>query len=110
MKKNGFTLIELIVTIALLGLVGIVISFSMVNLLDNQKDERKSEFKSIMEEAACTYVLLSYASWNGAYVEGDKLIQEGLVEEEINGYKVSNYKVNVSNIDGERKCTLEGEV
>ncbi|MBQ6687301.1 MAG: type II secretion system protein [Bacilli bacterium] len=110
MKKNGFTLIELIITIALLGLVGVVISVNTVNLINKQNIKKGEEFKELVEEAACTYVILSDASWNGTSVEGIKLVERGLIDEVVNGYQVSDYTVKVEMNNGERNCTLEGEI
>ncbi len=110
MNKNGFTLIELMITIALLSLVGVVLSVNMVRLINDQKDDKKVEFKELIEEAACTYVILSDANWNGFYVEGNVLVSEGMIDEEVNGYQAANYRVSVTMENGKRTCTLEGEV
>jgi len=109
MKKNGFTLIEIIITIALLGLVGIVLSISMINLIDNQKSNKIEEFKMLMEDAACTYAVLLGDDFP-PYIHGNDLVAEGLIEEEVNGFKSDDYGVNVKVIDGERICTFDGEV
>ena len=110
MKKNGFTLAELIVTIALLGLVGIVLSMNMIKIINNQKEEKKEEFVELMEEAACAYVILSDANWNGTYVQGNILVSEGIIDEEVNGYKSANYDIEVNIVDGKRSCKLIGDV
>lgn len=110
MKKNGFTLIELIVTIGLLGLVGVVISVNTINLINKQKVKKEEEFKEVIEEAACTYVILSDTSWSGTVVEGIKLVERGLIDEVVNGYNVGDYTVKIEINNGERKCTLEGEI
>lgn len=106
MKNKGFTLIEMIVTIALLGFVGIVLSMNMIKLINDQKEEKKAEVKTLIEEAACTYAIME-----DAYsVTGATLISEGLIDEIINGYEIKDYQVTITFYNGERKCTLVGEV
>lgn len=111
MKKNGFTLIELIVTIALLGMVGVVISVNLTNMTKKQNSDKEAEFKKIVEDAACAYVGLSYVmcdETSGCDISGETLITKGLVDEKINGYSVNEVKVEVKFDNGKKICTMEG--
>jgi prepilin-type N-terminal cleavage/methylation domain-containing protein len=56
MKKNGFTLVELIATIALMSLLATVILINMVGIKDNQDTDKATKFEKDVEEAACTYI------------------------------------------------------
>ena len=106
MKNKGFTLIEMVITIALLALVGVVVSTNVLKLINNQKEEKKEEVKLLMEEAACTYAILN----NATSVTGTTLIGEGLIDEVINGYNVSDYRVAIYFVNNERICELQGDV
>lgn len=107
MKNKGFTLVEVIITIALLGFVGIIISMNLMKLIDDQKEDKKEEVKVLLEEAACTYAIL-YDDINS--VTGETLVNNGYIDEVINGYKIEKYEVNISYDNGERKCQLDGEI
>lgn len=59
MKKNGFTLVELIATITLIALIATVILINVVGMKSNQDETMAKRFKTTVEEAACTYIDLS---------------------------------------------------
>ena len=107
MKNRGFTLIEVIVTIALLGFVGIIISMNLMKLIDDQKKDKKEEVRMLLEEAVCTYAVLNN---DVDIVTGETLVINGYIDEVISGYKIKNYEVEISFDDGERKCELVGEI
>ncbi len=54
-KKKGFTLIEIIVTIALLGIIGTVIAINVVGLSKKQDTHEVDRLKSSIEAAAEAY-------------------------------------------------------
>ncbi len=56
MKKNGYTLIELILTIALLATASTIIIVNMVGLKGNQDQDRQNRFEDSVASAACAYV------------------------------------------------------
>lgn len=105
MNKNGFTLIELIITIALIGFVGVILSINVVKTINDQKEENTKNLESLIEETACGYASLSTSNCDtGCTITGETLINEGLIEEEGNGIAVIDYSVTVSYQDGERIC------
>lgn len=107
MNKKGFTLIELIVTIALIGFVGIVLSINVVKIVNDTNKDNEEQAIKLVEEAACAYAVLSTSNCEaGCTVSGQTLINEGLIDEEINGVTISTYSVGVSYIDGERVCSV----
>ena len=107
MNRKGFTLMELIVTIALIGFVGIVLSINMVKVINNQDEKNKERVKLLVEETACAYAGLSTSNCDaGCEVAGTTLINEGLIEEEINGIAVKDYTVIVTYETGERICKV----
>ena len=61
MNKKGFTLVELVITIGLLGLLGMVIVSNMSGLLNKQQDKQYASFKESLTKAACSYIHLNAA-------------------------------------------------
>ena len=55
-KKNGFTLIELIATIALLAILSVVILLNMVGLKTTEDNKNIERFKKNVEESACAFI------------------------------------------------------
>ena len=56
MKKNGYTLIELIATIAILATASTLILVNTVGMKGKQEQEQGNRFERAIEEAACAYV------------------------------------------------------
>lgn len=121
MKKNGFTLIELIATIGLMVLMGILIVSNMSAVFSKREDENWNEFKNELEEAACLYIDLSnpesktkkeQCKSSTCYVNTFTLIQNGLLDEDVknpNTKQVINgsERVKIQYINGEKICTYE---
>lgn len=59
MKYKGFTLIELIITVALFALIGIVITTSMIGLMGKNQEIAYHNFIKKLEDAACIYIDLN---------------------------------------------------
>ena len=62
MKKNGFTLIELIATMVLLAVLATILLVNMAGIKSNEEDAQIKRFKADVEEAACTYIDMSINS------------------------------------------------
>ncbi len=56
MKKKGFTLVEIIMVIAILGLLSIVIANSLTESLKNQKEKDFDNYIDKIEAAACAFI------------------------------------------------------
>ena len=125
MKNNkGFTLIELIVTIGIMILIGMIIVNNMSGLLSEQNDTEYDNFKKNLEESACIYVETKWdttkrsscKSNNNCSITVDELIQEGLIEENLKDPKTeelitnnkNKYNVNVRWVDNVKTCTMNG--
>ena len=68
MRNNkGFKLIEIIVTIGIMALIGIVIATNMTGLLSEQNDEDYENFKRTLENSACIYVEFKRSKYGRTY-------------------------------------------
>lgn len=56
MSKNGFTLIELIITIGLLSLLGVLIANNMVSIQSKQLQKNYENYQKQIADAACQYI------------------------------------------------------
>ena len=124
MKNNkGFTLIELIATIGIMILVGLVIVNNMTGILSKQHDEEYESFKKELEDGACIYVETKLdreardnCKKNGCTISVDDLIQEGYIDDDLKDPSTGDlvtsnkekYKVNVSWVDNVKTCTVNG--
>lgn len=121
MKKKGFTLIEVIVTIGLLVLVGVLIASNMSAVFSNQEEKNMEDFKKNLEEAACVYIDLSdlgikeeknkcKSNTNGCLINTNVLINKGLLDEEYKNpqtgksLKDHGYDIQIKYDYGEKKC------
>ncbi len=115
MKKNGFTLVELIATIAIIALIGLVISTNMLGMFSQEEDKDLEDFQRRIEEAACMYVEVVKRTQcsNGCTINIDELINNGYVDQDIKdpstGETVkgnNKYNVTVSWSNNERICKM----
>lgn len=92
MNKKGFTLTELILTIGLLAVLGMVIISNMTGLLEKNKEDNYKTFVETIENAACTFIDLKAATSeyhmnigncksSGCNVKISDLVSEGLLTE-----------------------------
>ena len=123
MENKGFTLIELIVTIAIMALIGVVISTNMLGLFSNEEDKKYEEFISQIEDAACIYVETVWSdstrtncrATNNCTVTINQLIQKGYISDDLKdpstGLLVTSnqneYKVTVSWVNNVKTCSID---
>ena len=92
MKKSGFTMIELVVSIGLIALIGTLIVANMGNVLSGEKDKQYEEFLATIQNAACTYVDVDKTKKNQCCpnnkcvgktcsVTVEQILNKGLIEE-----------------------------
>ena len=55
MRNKGFTIIELLITIALIASVSVAIGVNVINMQERQKEKEIQDFKEKLERTACTY-------------------------------------------------------
>ena len=113
MKKNGFTLIEILVVIVLLAAVSVTIGVNMSGMSERQKEKQIKAYKETLEKAACVY-----AETNNILTDSEvtikTLIDEGLVNKNLKNPEtnepVSKYENNIVLIKWdikEKKCSLK---
>lgn len=122
-NKNGFTLIELIVTIGIMILIGLVIVNNMAGFLSKKNDREYESFKQKLEESACIYVETVFTSNersncrnHGCSISVDSLIQRGYIEDTLKdpntGELITNnknkYKINVRWENNVKTCKMNG--
>ena len=123
-NKKGFTLVELIATITIMVLIGLVIANNMTGILSKQNDENYNSFKKELEDGACVYVETKWDSSkrntckqaNNCSVSVDELIFGGLIAEDLKdpntGEEIRNnkdkYRINVRWVDNVKTCTVNG--
>lgn len=118
-NKKGFTLVELIITIGLMALIGIVIATNMSGLFSKQNDEEYEAFKKKMEDSACMYVELynkEACKVAGCTISVEQLIKVGYIEDTLKDPSTGEfitkdkekYQVKVSWKDNVKTCEMNG--
>lgn len=123
MNNNGFTLAELIVTIAIMALIGIVISTNMLGLFSSEEDKEYVAFVSKIEESACMYVETVFTESqrsdcrvNSCTISIEQLIQKGYISEDLKDPLTKNkviddkskYEVKVFWKNNVKTCEIVG--
>lgn len=117
-KNNGFTLVELIVTVALLATLSVVVGLSVSNMFNNQTDKQYEDYKDDLESAACVYAehndlnaIICATNEEACTIKLNVLISAGLISKNLtnptSGKKVSediNSFVKISWTENEKKC------
>lgn len=112
MKKNGFTLIEILVVIVLLAAVSVTVGINMNNMFNKEKDKNYNSFIAQIEDAACVYAETNNIKVN-AVVSTSELINEGLINKNLKNPKTGNtieteeFQVNITWQNYERKCKIK---
>lgn len=87
-NKKGFTLVELLVTIVLLGIIGGIVIYNMTNISHVTKESDYDRFIAEVKSAASSYADLNPEAFNELYVSRaymyiklDDLVKKGLLDE-----------------------------
>ena len=111
MKKNGFTLIEMLATIVLIALVGVVATVTLTNVLKDTEEEKCARFKESVEKAACVAASTDETlnCKTGCNINFGYLLNNGYITEDTNPCTksaISNSSiVSVTIQSSEKKCT-----
>lgn len=120
MKNKGFTLIELLIVVAILSIIGVLVTVNLSSTMEDTNQKQCDEFVNEIENAACAYVGMSDKKiictrtiCNPIKIQ--VLVEEGFIKSEVDactGDSINlNETVSVSwNSNGEKKCKYNGVI
>lgn len=110
MKNRGFTLIEILVTIALLAAITVTVGVSMSGMLSRQDDKDMENYALEIAKAACVYAETHDITTNSTIKIKD-LISAGLLKKTLTnpntGKSITEYGEDEAKVtwqDNEKKC------
>ena len=118
--KNGFTLIETIVVIAILGAVSVLIGTNFFGLIGSADEYENENLYKLLNEAACVYANSKdkkTACSSGCTIGYTELSSAGYVDENMGLLKSYSYDVlkgyevlvKVNSTTKERTCCIKGK-
>ena len=101
---NGFSMSELLVTIAIMGIITAIAFPSITKLQEENRKERYKAYEKVMKNGAKVYVD-QYESdmWNGnscIILTNQKLIDENLVKKYKHSNEIADGSVKITNQNG----------
>ncbi len=113
MNNKGFTLIEVLCTITIMGIIATIACLNFVNIFDNKEKITNTSKESIITTAACTYIeleenkdLKNTCLERGCKISSNTLISEGLIDSNITNKEVF---ITIKNVNNTKQCYLEKE-
>ena len=82
MKNNGFTLVELIITITLIAIISVSIGVSINGMLSRQEEDQAEQYAKDIADAACVYAEVNDITTNST-VTIHELISAGLLSKDL---------------------------
>ncbi len=115
-KKKGFTLVELLVTIVLLGVIGAIVIYNMTSISTSSKEVEYERYIAKVKSAASVYADMNQAAFNELYVSRayiyikiDDLVKNGLLDADlVNPY--TNERIDLSDLVKASLDTTNGSV
>ena len=114
-KNNsfGFTLIEIIVAIALLAAISVTVGVSMTGLFGKEEDKKYNAYKTEIENAACLYVEINNIT-TAETISKETIVRAGLIKKDLKNPKNNKTILEDSTIIGvkvswknnEKKCSI----
>ncbi len=83
MKNNGFTLVELIITITLIAIISVSIGVSISGMLSREKESQAEEYAKTIADAACVYAELNDITYTTDEVTIQDLLDAGLITKDL---------------------------
>lgn len=103
MKKNAFTLVELLAVIVILAVLGVITIPKVVDTINNNRNKSYKEIEHRLENAASKYILDKYidSSIDTITITKEELIDAQLIEEvyDLKDKTVCDASIIVTNIN-----------
>lgn len=113
MKKNGFTLIEVLVVIVLLAAISVTVGVSMGDISQRNKEKEIDNYKTKIEDAACLYAELKNIT-STTTITVSELLDNGYLRKDIINPESKNSIIDEENKivtiifeNNEKKCEFE---
>lgn len=99
MKKKGFTLIEMLVTVFLLAIIGTVISVNLIGINKQQETKEEKRLKNALTVAADAYIHKNEVVVNDTIlISVNTLVEEGYLNANFIG-EYNDYSIKVTKRD-----------
>lgn len=115
-KRQGFTLVELLVTIVLLGIIGGIVIYNMTNISRNTKESDYDRFIAEVKSASSVYADMYPEAFNELYVSRayiyitlNDLVGKGLLDEDLEN-PFTNEKIDLKELVKASLDTTNGAV
>ncbi len=115
-KRQGFTLVELLVTIVLLGIIGGIVIYNMTNISVNTKESDYDRFIAEVKSASSVYADMYPEAFNELYVSRayiyitlNDLVSRGLLDEDLEN-PFTNEKIDLKELVKASLDTTNGAV
>lgn len=111
MNKKGFTLIEILATVTIIGIISTIVSINIFKIIETKNIENTKDKEKIITEAACLYIELNEnkhlknqcLTSSGCEISTNTLIAKGLLDEtEIDEQQI----IKITKTDNEKKCQI----
>lgn len=101
--KKGFTLVEILAVIVIIGLLGLLITPKIKSIISSNREKSYKEIERRLEEAAGKYITENYidSSVNEITITKDDLINNNYIDEiyDLKDGSVCSASVFVTNLD-----------
>ncbi len=113
MNNKGFTLIEVLASITIMGIIAVLASINFLTYYEEKEELSNKNTNEIIETSACLYIELNKNNLLkekcltlGCTITTDDLIKEGLLlSKDISEKKT----INIYRENNEKKCTINEE-
>ena len=116
MEKKGFTLIEILVVIALVAAISVTVGVSMSKVFKNEDDKKLKDYYETIEKAACVYAEINNLN-ESKIVNINTLLTAGLISKNLKNPSsnklvtedndIKGVEINFSLDNNEKSCKIK---